>query len=81
MSIWSQRPSATPDLDTLDDYLQPLRFLRNLGALSWMWFEAFSLTGLLALHGLHFDIASGTVLALDEEADNFAPLPENDGTN
>jgi carbonic anhydrase len=32
--------------------------------------------GLLTLHGLHFDIGSGTVLALDEEADRFAPLPE-----
>lgn len=34
--------------------------------------------GLLALHGLHFDIGSGTVLALDEETDTFAPLPEDD---
>jgi len=32
--------------------------------------------GLLALHGLHFDIGSGTVLALDEETDSFAALPE-----
>lgn len=33
--------------------------------------------GLLTLHGLHFDIGSGTVLALDEETDRFAPLPES----
>ena len=33
--------------------------------------------GLLSLHGLHFDIGSGTVLALDEETDRFAPLPED----
>jgi carbonic anhydrase len=32
--------------------------------------------GLLTLHGLHFDIGSGTVLALDDETDRFAPLPE-----
>jgi carbonic anhydrase len=32
--------------------------------------------GLLALHGLHFDIGSGTVLALDEETGTFAPVPE-----
>ncbi|HUU66370.1 MAG TPA: carbonic anhydrase [Methyloceanibacter sp.] len=32
--------------------------------------------GLLTLHGLHFDIGSGTVLALDEKADRFRPLPE-----
>lgn len=31
--------------------------------------------GLLALHGLHFDIGSGTVLALDEKTGRFAPLP------
>jgi carbonic anhydrase len=31
--------------------------------------------GLLTLHGLHFDIASGTVIALDER-DHFAPVPE-----
>ncbi|MHA1517219.1 MAG: carbonic anhydrase [Alphaproteobacteria bacterium] len=30
----------------------------------------------LTLHGLHFDIASGLVLALDEETDAFLPLPE-----
>ena len=34
--------------------------------------------GLLSLHGLHFDIGSGTVLALDEETDSFAPLPDDD---
>lgn len=33
--------------------------------------------GLLALHGLHFDIGSGRVLALDERTDRFAPLPED----
>lgn len=33
--------------------------------------------GLLKLHGLHFDIGSGMVLALDEKADSFAPLPED----
>lgn len=33
--------------------------------------------GLLTLHGLHFDIGSGTVLALDEETDSFAVLPED----
>ena len=32
--------------------------------------------GLLAFHGLHFDIGSGTVLALDPETSKFAPLPE-----
>ena len=32
--------------------------------------------GLIALHGLHFDIGTGVVLALDEETDTFAPLPE-----
>ena len=31
--------------------------------------------GLLTLHGLHFDIASGTVMELDER-DHFAPVPE-----
>jgi len=31
--------------------------------------------GLLTLHGLHFDIASGTVIELDESG-TFAPLPE-----
>lgn len=30
--------------------------------------------GLLALHGLHFDIGSGAVIALDESADSFAAL-------
>jgi len=33
--------------------------------------------GLLDLHGLHFDIGSGTALALDETTDTFAPLPED----
>ena len=33
--------------------------------------------GLLDLHGLHFDIGSGTVLALEEKTDTFAPLPED----
>lgn len=32
--------------------------------------------GLLTLHGLHFDIGSGTVLELDEDADRFGALPE-----
>jgi len=32
--------------------------------------------GLLALHGLHFDIGSGALLALDPEAGRFAPLVE-----
>jgi carbonic anhydrase len=31
-------------------------------------------TGLLALHGLHFDIASGEVIALDENGGDFAAL-------
>ena len=30
--------------------------------------------GRLALHGLHFDISSGNVLALDHETGSFAPL-------
>jgi carbonic anhydrase len=30
--------------------------------------------GLLALHGLHFDIASGAVIALDEDGEEFAAL-------
>jgi carbonic anhydrase len=34
--------------------------------------------GLLSLHGLHFDIGSGTVLALDEKTDSFATLPKDD---
>lgn len=33
--------------------------------------------GMLALHGLHFDIGSGVVLVLDEETDTFSPLPES----
>jgi len=33
--------------------------------------------GLLAMHGLHFAIGSGTVLALDEEAGRFSALPED----
>lgn len=32
--------------------------------------------GLLTLHGLHFDIASGTVIEFDQDAGSFAPLPE-----
>ena len=32
--------------------------------------------GILALHGLHFDIGSGMVLALDGETNTFSPLPE-----
>lgn len=32
--------------------------------------------GMLAVHGLHFDIGSGVVLVLDEETDSFSPLPE-----
>jgi carbonic anhydrase len=32
--------------------------------------------GLLALHGLHFDIASGALIELDEASDNFAALNE-----
>ncbi len=32
--------------------------------------------GLLTLHGLHFDIASGTVIELDQDADSFASLAE-----
>jgi carbonic anhydrase len=31
-------------------------------------------TRLLAIHGLHFDIARGTLLSLDEEGDNFTVL-------
>jgi carbonic anhydrase len=30
--------------------------------------------GLLSLHGLHFDLASGAVVALDEESGTFADL-------
>lgn len=32
--------------------------------------------GLLALHGLHFDIASGAVIALDDRKDAFAALAD-----
>ncbi len=32
--------------------------------------------GLLALHGLHFDIASGELVLLDEESGRFEALPE-----
>jgi carbonic anhydrase len=32
--------------------------------------------GLIALHGLYFDIASGALLALDPDSDRFAALPE-----
>ncbi len=51
---------------------QSLENLRTFDALKKREAE-----GLLALHGLHFDIGSGTVLALDEETDTFAPLPED----
>jgi carbonic anhydrase len=33
--------------------------------------------GLLTLHGLHFDIGSGTVIALDEDVDKFAVVPDD----
>jgi len=33
--------------------------------------------GLLALHGLHFDIGSGELLSLDERTGRFEPLPES----
>ncbi len=33
--------------------------------------------GLLALHGLHFDIASGELALLDEESGRFETLPED----
>lgn len=33
--------------------------------------------GLLALHGLHFDIGSGEVLGLDQVSGRFEPLPES----
>lgn len=52
---------------------QSLANLRTFDALKQREAE-----GLLSLHGLHFDIASGTVLALDEETGRFAPLPEDD---
>jgi len=52
---------------------QSLANLRTFEAL-----KAREAEGLLSLHGLHFDIGSGTVLALDEETDSFAPLPEDD---
>jgi carbonic anhydrase len=32
--------------------------------------------GLIALHGLHFDIGRGTLIALDESTDSFAALTE-----
>ncbi len=32
--------------------------------------------GLLAIHGLHFDIGSGTVLALDQKTGRFNALPD-----
>ncbi len=32
--------------------------------------------GLLTLHGLHFDLGSGSLIALDEEAGNFVALTE-----
>ena len=31
---------------------------------------------LVALHGLHFDIGSGMLIALDEDTDNFAALAD-----
>jgi carbonic anhydrase len=52
---------------------QSLENLRSFDALKEREAE-----GLLTLHGLHFDIGSGTVLALDEEADRFAALPDDD---
>ena len=52
---------------------QSLANLRTFEAL-----KAREAEGLLSLHGLHFDIGSGTVLALNEETDSFAPLPEDD---
>jgi carbonic anhydrase len=33
-------------------------------------------SGLLALHGLHFDIGSGELLSLEEETSRFVPLAE-----
>jgi carbonic anhydrase len=50
---------------------QSLAHLRTFDALK----ERIS-DGLLTLHGLHFDIGSGTVLALDEKTDRFVALPE-----
>jgi carbonic anhydrase len=32
--------------------------------------------GLLALHGLHFDLGSGTLLSLDEETGRFVAVEE-----
>jgi carbonic anhydrase len=32
--------------------------------------------GLLALHGLHFDLASGTLLSLEQETGRFVALSE-----
>lgn len=52
---------------------QSLANLRTFDALKERW-----AAGLLNLHALHFDIGSGQVLALDEETDTFAPLPEDD---
>lgn len=51
---------------------QSLRNLRTFDALREREAE-----GLLSLHGLHFDIGSGTVIALDEAAGRFAALPED----
>lgn len=51
---------------------QSLENLRSFDALKQRETE-----GLLALHGLHFDIGSGLVLALDAETGQFAPLPED----
>lgn len=33
--------------------------------------------GLLALHGVHFDIGTGELLSLDEDTGRFIPLPES----
>jgi carbonic anhydrase len=33
--------------------------------------------GLLALHGLHFDLASGELLSLEQETGRFVALSEN----
>jgi len=51
---------------------QSLANLRTFEAL-----KAREAEGLLSLHGMHFDIGSGLVLALDEESGSFAPLPED----
>jgi carbonic anhydrase len=33
--------------------------------------------GLLALHGLHFDLGSGALLSLEQETGHFITLPES----